>query len=123
MKHGYLAVVLTFLGLYQKFSTLPAATARQRGVYSSGIALLLFLMATVAVLAQTSAGFNLEWHVMGSHGAESGSANYRVRGTIGQGIASQPTSDSARFRASSGYWFVDSGTTGTTIYLPTISRN
>ncbi|HEX9926697.1 MAG TPA: hypothetical protein VGD99_28885 [Anaerolineae bacterium] len=87
---------------------------------------VLVLMLGTTVLAQTSAGFNLEWHVIGSGGGESSSAGYQVKGTIGQSIASQPASGSANFTVSSGYWFGDTGpagTTGTGIYLPIIFKN
>jgi len=83
-------------------------------------AVLLLLAGGAVALAQTSTRFNLEWHVIGSGGGESSSASYQVNGTVGQSITSQPTSESASFVVSSGYWFVD---TGTTVYLPTILRN
>jgi hypothetical protein len=81
---------------------------------------LLLLGAAGAGLAQTSAGFNLEWHAIGSGGGEASSANYRVNGTVGQGIASPPSAISAAFVVSSGYWFAGRGTI---IYLPLILRN
>jgi len=81
--------------------------------------LLLLIMGTV-VLAQTSAGFNLEWHVIGSGGQASSSSSYRVNGTIGQGIASPPSASSPNFILNSGYWLAD---TQTTIYLPAIIKN
>jgi len=82
-------------------------------------AVMLLVVGGAVAVAQTSARFNLEWHVVGSGGGESSSASYHVNGTIGQSIASQPAAESASFVVSSGYWFVD---TGTTIYLPTILR-
>jgi hypothetical protein len=86
----------------------------------------LLLTAGSVILAQTSASFNLEWHVIGSGGGESSWDGYQVKGTIGQSIASQPASGSANFTVSSGYWFGDTGpagTTGTGIYLPIIFKN
>jgi hypothetical protein len=92
----------------------------RRKVGAALAGLLLLLVGGAVTLAQTSAGFNLEWHVIGSGGGASSSASYHVNGTIGQSIASQPASASANFVVGSGYWFVD---TGTTIYLPTVLRN
>jgi hypothetical protein len=83
-------------------------------------ALLLLLITGAAVLAQSSASFDLSWHVIGSGGGESSSAGYHVNGTIGQSAASQPISGSASFRVSSGYWAVN---TGTTVYLPAVLKN
>lgn len=94
------------------------------GVKSKSIPLAVFLLLVVAVgttvLAQSSASFDLEWHVIGSGGGESSSASYHVNGTIGQSIAGPPTTGSASFVVSSGYWFVE---IGHTIYLPTILRS
>ncbi|MFQ5400679.1 MAG: hypothetical protein ACE5E7_13920 [Anaerolineae bacterium] len=57
---------------------------RKRVLLFLGIAALLILaVAGAAVLAQTSASFNLEWHVMGNGGGASSSAGYQVNGTIG----------------------------------------
>jgi len=85
--------------------------------------LLLVLVVGTTVLAQSSAGFDLSWHVIGSGGGASSSASYRVNGTIGQSIANQPAAGGTSFTVSSGYWFVDTGTTGTTLYLPAILKN
>jgi hypothetical protein len=78
------------------------------------------LMLGTTVLAQSSASFDLSRHVIGGGGGESGSASYRVNGTIGQSIAGPSTSGSASFTVSSGYW---SGDTRTSLYLPVILRN
>lgn len=82
------------------------------------LCLLLVLLAGAAVLAQSSAGFNLEWHVIGSGGQESASANYRLDGTIGQGVAGPPLAGSAGFTVSSGYWMAS-----TAVYLPVVLNN
>ena len=82
--------------------------------------LVLFTLLGTAVLAQTSAGFNLEWHVIGNGGQGSISANYRVNGTIGQAVASQISAESANYKVSSGFWFGDSQTT---IFLPAILKH
>jgi hypothetical protein len=80
--------------------------------------LLLVLATGVAVVAQTSPGFNLEWHVIGGGGGVSSSEHYRVEGTAGQGLASPPTSASGSFAVSSGFWYA-----GTAVYLPVIVSN
>jgi hypothetical protein len=81
------------------------------------VTMLLLLSFGAAVLAQTSTGFNLEWHVIGGGGNESSSADYRVQGTIGQSVTSPPTASSAGFVVSSGYW--PGGTPGRNkVYLP-----
>jgi hypothetical protein len=85
--------------------------------------MLLLLAFGAAALAQTSTGFNLEWHVIGGGGAESSSADYRVHGTIGQSVTSPPTASSAEFVVSSGYWPGGTPPAGTTIYLPAILKN
>ena len=82
--------------------------------------LFLLLLFVATVLAQTSAGFNLEWHVVGSGGGESSSAGYVVNGTLGQGVASPPLAGSAAFSVGSGYWVVDSKTA---VYLPIVFNN
>jgi hypothetical protein len=87
-------------------------------IFLALVTLLILLTAGAAVLAQTSANFDLSWHVVGSGGGESSSASYRVKGTIGQSAASPPTSGSASFTVSSGYWFAD-----TAIYLPAVLKN
>lgn len=87
------------------------------------VCLLLLLALGAVALAQTSAGFNLEWHVIGGGGGQSSSASYQVEGTIGQGVASPPTAGSAGFVVSSGYWSGSAGMAGTTLYLPAILNN
>ena len=84
--------------------------------------MLLLLAFGGAALAQTSAGFNLEWRVIGGGGGESSSADYRVHGTIGQSVTSPPASSGAGFVVTSGYW-PGGAPAGTTVYLPTILKN
>lgn len=91
---------------------------------------LLFLLLTfivgAAALAQTSAGFNLRWHVIAAGGQASSSSSYRVNGTIGQSIAGPPGSGSAGYAINSGYWFSDIdnwlGGTGRAVYLPAVLK-
>lgn len=82
------------------------------------VAALVMVLAGSLVLGQTSAGFNLEWQVLGGGGGESSSADYRVVGMMGQGVASPPLADSANFVVSSGYWFNPTQT----VYLPLVVR-
>lgn len=79
--------------------------------------LLIFVVGT-AVLAQTSAGFNLEWHVMRNGGGESSSASYKVNGTIGQSVVQSAQSNPHNLIVNSGYWYAD-----TAVYLPIIIKN
>ncbi len=81
--------------------------------------MLLLLAAGALVLAQSSADFNLEWHVIGNGGSASGSADYQVQGTIGQSLVSPAVSNSADYAMSSGYWFSGSGQN---VYLPLIVK-
>jgi hypothetical protein len=85
------------------------------------VTMLLLLALSTTVLAQTSAGFNLEWHVIGGGGNESSSVDYRVQGTIGQSVTSPPTATSVGFVVTSGYWF-GGAPGGTRVYLPTILK-
>jgi hypothetical protein len=78
------------------------------------------VVATTTLLAQTSPGFDLSWHVIGNGGGESSSASFQVNGTIGQAAAGPPTLGSARFTVNSGYW---AGDAGTAVYLPLILKN
>ena len=72
------------------------------------IPLTVLLAASVAggvVLAQTSASYNLKWHVIGSGAAPESSANYRVNSTTGQRAASPPYSAGTDYVVSAGYWY------------------
>ncbi|HFC12227.1 MAG TPA: hypothetical protein ENJ56_05230 [Anaerolineae bacterium] len=71
-----------------------------------GLILGLFV---VQVGAQSSANYNVGWHVIAGGGGSVASANYRVDGTIGQGIAATDAASSASYRVSSGYWVPMSG--------------
>ena len=91
----------------------------KRMILAALTCLLLLSTAGLVVRAQSSARFNLDWHVVGSGGGESASSNYQVNGTIGQGVASPPAVASANYIVSSGYWFVE---TEVTVYLPSVSQ-
>ena len=93
-------------------------TQKQKQILLILVAVLLILVVGTAVLAQTSAGFNLEWHVMGNGGGESSSASYKVNGTIGQSVSRSAQSNPDNLIVSSGYWYA-----GTAVYLPIIIKN
>jgi hypothetical protein len=67
--------------------------------------LLVTLVIGGAAMAQTSASYNLEWHVIGGGGQPVASTHYAVNSTAGQGAASPPYSASANYVVSGGYWF------------------
>ena len=81
--------------------------------------LLLLSAAATIVAAQSSAQFDLAWHVVGNGGRASTSANYRVNGTLGQSLASPATLTGATFRVTSGYW---AAPTLSIVYLPLVIR-
>jgi hypothetical protein len=86
---------------------------------------LAFALAACAItavagiaLAQTSANYNLEWHVIGGGGQPVSSASYVVNSTIGQAVASPAYTASLHYRVSGGYWIpADYG-----IYLPVVVK-
>lgn len=83
--------------------------------------LVLSLRAGDSALAQTSAHYNLEWHVIAGGGQPTSSVNYRVNATVGQGVASPPLVTSASYRLSAGYWFP--GIVPWRLYLPLVMRS
>ena len=82
------------------------------------VVLLGMLAAGGIALAQTSANYNLEWHVIGGGGQPVTSASYAINSTVGQGAASPPYSASSSYVVSGGYWL--SG--GLRVYLPLVMR-
>ena len=80
--------------------------------------ILILLLGGVAVWAQTSANYDLSWHVVGGGGGVSSSASYSVNGTAGQSAASPRQAAGSNFVVNSGYWHGD-----TLIYLPFIETN
>lgn len=87
--------------------------------YLLAAGLLLFVVVGTAVLAQTSANFNLEWHVIAGGGQPATSTNYRLNGTVGQGLAGPPAQTGSQFQSTSGYWVVG---VEQFVYLPTVLR-
>jgi hypothetical protein len=84
-------------------------------------ALILGLLVVGGVaLAQTSASYNLEWHVIGGGGRPVASANYAVNSTARQGLASPPYSVGANYAVSGGYWSGHS--VAVSVYLPVMVK-
>jgi hypothetical protein len=65
---------------------------------------LITLIISIIVFASLASAQNyqIDWHVIGSGGGESGSSNYTTNGTIGQPFAEQ--SSSANYIIESGFW-------------------
>jgi len=102
-------------------STSPCNKGARRGALLCLLALLvLSLGAGDFALAQTSAHYNLEWHVIAGGGQPVSSSHYCVNGTAGQGAASPPLATSATYRLSAGYWF--RGIVPLRLYLPLVMR-
>ena len=92
----------------------------KRSVALLGLALLI---AALPVLAQSSAGHDLSWHLIGSSNGRMMSAGHQLRGSVGQPLIA--TSTDAHHRLHSGFW--QSGIIAAgghyTIYLPLVARN
>lgn len=86
-------------------------------VAGGGVAALLHSVTPAE--AQTSASYNLEWHVIGAGGGPINSESFAVNSTAGQGAAGPPYSASANYRVSAGYWFV----ANYRIFLPLVVRD
>jgi curli biogenesis system outer membrane secretion channel CsgG len=86
-------------------------------VVGAGIAVLLYTVSPAA--AQTSASYNLEWHVISGGAVPISSASFAVNSTAGQGAASPPYSSSASYRVSAGYWYASNYR----IFLPLLVRD
>lgn len=89
-----------------------------RAAVAALLMLLLLTMIGIGVLAQTSADFNLEWHVLAGSGGPSASADYVVDGTAGQSLAGPPQSGGNAFVVNSGYWQESRA-----VYLPLVTRD
>lgn len=77
-------------------------------------------LTAMPLLAQSSANYEIGWDVLAGGGQPSSSANYRVVGTIGQGMAGPPAAQSAGYRLESGFWVGEDDQTE--IYLPFVTR-
>ena len=94
----------------------------RRMILALAVIALMLVPAAGAVLAQSSASYNLEWNIIGGSGGPMSSASYAVNSTAGQAAASPPYSASSRFAVSGGYWFGDGITVRYPIYLPIVVR-
>lgn len=101
--------------------SLAAALARRIALLCLLALLVLGVGAGHSALAQTSASYNLEWHVIAGGGQPVSSSHYRLNGTVGQGVASPPLATSASYRLSAGYWF--RGIVPWRIYMPVVMRS
>jgi hypothetical protein len=93
---------------------------RAGGLSVALVGLALALGTATVVLAQTSAEYHLEWHVVAGGGSGSSSTNYRVQGTTGQSVVGGPPASSSSFAIRSGFWVFD---TRTVLYLPVVLRS
>lgn len=87
------------------------------------ICLLLLVLFGIVIagqptVAQSSSSYNLEWHVIGGGGHPVSSTSYSANSTIGQSVASPPSSSSTNYTVNGGYWF----TPLFSIYMPTIHK-
>jgi hypothetical protein len=62
---------------------------------------IIIVMIALASLASAQ-NYQIDWHVIGSGGGESGSSNYTANGTIGQPFTEQ--SSSSNYIIESGFW-------------------
>ena len=67
------------------------------------LSILLILLTTLSVIAQTGGGYNLEQNVIGDGGWKSTSGSFTVLGTMGQAMAGSPIS-SGGFHIIDGLW-------------------
>jgi uncharacterized membrane protein YuzA (DUF378 family) len=81
------------------------------------LVLLCSLTLTIVTLAQSSANYDLPWHVIGSGGSRMSSANYMVNGTLGQLIVGY--TKSTNYLISQGFWIQKRHE----IFLPTILKD
>lgn len=94
---------------------------KKRILIASALLLALLIITLGGAWAQTSASFNLEWHVIGGGGQPLSSAHYMVNSTAGQGVASPPYSLSASYVVCAGYWCSPALTID--VFLPLVLRN
>jgi hypothetical protein len=83
------------------------------------LALLLIVLAlTGRALAQTSANFNLDWHVFTGGGGTRSSAAYTVQDSFGQFAAG--ASNSASMQIQAGFW--NGNNAYLVVYLPLVVK-
>jgi hypothetical protein len=93
----------------------------KRALIGTGLLLVSLIVTLGAAFAQTSANYNLEWHVIGGGGRAVSSANYIVNSTAGQGVASPPYSLSGSYVVCAGYWCSEALTMD--LFLPLMLKN
>lgn len=74
------------------------------------LSVILVLVVSATVVAQSSASFDLSWNYIGSGTGLATSSSYRVEGTFGQPLAETNKVDSANLRMANGYWVVGAST-------------
>lgn len=97
---------------------------KERRVIVIALSVLVILSLATVALAQISANFDLSWHVFGSGGGQSESANYRVQDTLGQWTGG--TSFSAQHQVQAGFWngvVLAPAPPPSIVYLPLTLRN
>jgi hypothetical protein len=82
-------------------------------------ALLVVLLLTGIATAQTSASFDLSWHVLAGGGGQAAGTTYAANYTVGQGTIGW--TDSGSYGAGIGYWYGATG--GYRIFLPLVLKN
>ena len=89
-------------------------------------AILLSLVACLALIGLAwagTAGFALDWHVIGAGGGKMASNSHAINGTLGQ-LAIGPA-QSTGYAIGSGYWYgirVEAGPPPLRFYLPLLTR-
>ena len=82
-------------------------------------ALLVALLLAGIAVAQTSASFDLSWHVLAGGGGQTAGTTYAANCTVGQGTIGW--TDSGSYGAGVGYWYGATG--GYHIFLPLVLKN
>ena len=82
------------------------------------LAICSLLAASIPVLAQVSANYDLSWHTIAGGGGKSASAGHTLMGAVGQPLTGATLSTAHTL--CSGFWC--SGTTQHRIYLPLVLR-
>jgi hypothetical protein len=85
--------------------------------------LLLALTVGGAVLAQSSASYNLEWHALGGGGGPAASDSYAVHGIAGQTASGASPLSSDSYELTGGYWGGGGYQQYYSIHLPIVLRN
>ncbi len=87
-------------------------------VFIGAAALLVVLLLTGIAAAQTSASFDLSWHVLAGGGGQAAGTTYAANHTVGQGTIGW--ADSSSYGAGIGYWYGAMG--GYRIFLPLVLK-